>query len=316
MAAVSGLGRGGRWGGVLRQAWDSVRARTSAGRSVTSEEFWSRYNVTAHRDFRDREESLRFFHWRSEQYFDYLEYMPVLGQDGRVILDYGCGPGHDLVGFVEFSKPARVIGLDVSAASLGEARQRLDLHGTRADLVQVSEDAPRLPLADASVDYIHSSGVLHHVPDPGRVLREFRRVLRPDGAARIMVYNYDCLWLHLFAAYMVRFQRPGGRALNVRQAFRRSTDTEACPISEAWTIAEVTTMCQAAGFTAEHLGNAVSVREMTILPERFKAILEPSFEEEHRRFLLELSFDHRGVPFYRGRAAGIDACYLLVPVGP
>ena len=26
--------------------------------------------------------------------------MPVSGRDGDIVLDYGCGPGHDLVGFM------------------------------------------------------------------------------------------------------------------------------------------------------------------------------------------------------------------------
>jgi hypothetical protein len=130
-----------------------------------------------------------------------------------------------------------------------------------------------------------------------------------------MVYNYESVWLHLYAAYMIRFTRPDGRGLTVREAFRRSTDTEECPISEAWTPDEVTAMCAAAGFTCRHLGNAVSVRELAILPTRFDAILNLNLEEEHRRFVLDLTFDARGVPYRGNKAAGIDACYELAPRG-
>ena len=31
--------------------------------------------------------------------------MPVNQADGLVVLDYGCGPGNDLVGFGHFSNP-------------------------------------------------------------------------------------------------------------------------------------------------------------------------------------------------------------------
>jgi ubiquinone/menaquinone biosynthesis C-methylase UbiE len=82
--------------------------------------------VTSHRRFRDREDSLKYFSWRCEQYFDY-QHMPVKVPAGNVVLDYGCGPGHDLVGFVEYSRPSRLVGMDVSAASLSEARERLAL---------------------------------------------------------------------------------------------------------------------------------------------------------------------------------------------
>ena len=67
------------------------------------------------------QESERYLEWRNDQYFKYDELMPVTGKDGRVILDYGCGPGHDLVGFGLRSKPTRLIGMDVSTSSLAEA---------------------------------------------------------------------------------------------------------------------------------------------------------------------------------------------------
>jgi len=280
-------------------------------RPKTSEEFWSAFNVTNHRHFRDRGDSIRYFWWRCEQYFDYLEHMPVKGQDGKVVLDYGCGPGHDLVGFVEYSRPSRLIGMDVSAASLREAGKRLALHGAQPELVRISERTARLPLPDASVDYVHCSGVLHHVPDPVGVLRELRRVLRPDGQGRIMVYNYDSIWLHLYAAYMLRFGQPGEQRQSIRDVFRRSTDSVDCPISEVWRPADISDMCAQASFGCHHLGNAVSIHELVILPKRFDAIGNPDLEDEHRRFLLELTFDPRGLPYSGDKAAGIDGCYLL-----
>ena len=66
--------------------------------------------MTAHERFASETESLTYLRWRNDQYFGYLELMPVHSQDGRVVLDFGCGPGHDLVGFATSSKPARLIG--------------------------------------------------------------------------------------------------------------------------------------------------------------------------------------------------------------
>lgn len=278
-------------------------------KDLTAQEYWSRYNVTGHRMFGSREESLSFFTWRTEQYYDYLTYMPVTDACGLDVLDYGCGPGHDLVGFWEHSRPRRLVGMDVSFPSLDQAKSRLGIHGADVELIHIDEKDAKVPLPDKSFDYIHCSGVLHHVPRPLDVLREFRRLLRPAGRAHIMVYNYDCIWLHLYAAYIVRRTQPEGKGLTVREAFKRSTDTADCPISQAWTPMDVIGMGKKAGFHGTHLGNAVSVREIAILPQRFDAILDPDLEYEHRRFLLDLTFDSRGVPYHESQAAGIDGCY-------
>lgn len=94
------------------------------------EDYWSANNVTEHREFLDEGASLADFHWRNAQYFRYIDLMPVTGADNLHVLDFGCGPGYDLVGFVTQSKPARLVGVDVSKSSLFEASRRLALHGS------------------------------------------------------------------------------------------------------------------------------------------------------------------------------------------
>jgi ubiquinone/menaquinone biosynthesis C-methylase UbiE len=42
-------------------------------------------------------------------------------------------------------------------------------------------DGQTLPVADASVDRIVLYDAFHHIPNQERLLREMRRVLRPDG---------------------------------------------------------------------------------------------------------------------------------------
>src|SRR6185369_6630904 len=47
--------------------------------------------------------------------------------------------------------------------------------------------------ADNTFDIVYSYGVMHHSPDTAQCLREARRVLKPGGEARIMVYHHPSL---------------------------------------------------------------------------------------------------------------------------
>jgi len=280
-------------------------------RSETSASFWTRYNVTLHRSFKTAEESLAHLRWRNDQYIDYINLMPVDGQDGKIVLDYGCGPGNDLVGFGIHSKPSRLIGVDVSPKSLEEAKLRLKLHNISSELVQIHEADHTLPFDDGSVDYIHSSGVIHHINDPVRVLSEFKRILKKDGMMRIMIYNYDSIFLHLHVAFLSRIVKGLYSDLPIREAFSRFTDGEECPIAHVYKPEEFIHLAECAGLTCEFLGAAISVREMTDLDMRWLAVMHPALEDEHRHFLINLRFNDRGLPLFKDMIAGHDGCYRL-----
>ena len=297
----------------------------AAGSAVgdTNAQYWSSHNVTLHAKYPTVEESINDFHWRNAQYYPYLDLMPVSGQDDKIVLDYGCGPGYDLVGFAHYSKPKRLIGADISPVSLAEAKSRVSLHGIEPELHRIVEGDNRIPLPDASVDYVHSSGVIHHTADPQTVLRELRRVVRSDGSARIMVYNYESLWLHLYTAYVKMIEEAAiHRAqqtmdpfagLNVRQAFAKLTDGLDCPISRAYKPDEFCALAVSAGWHCRFEGAAVSMWEMGLLPKRFDAVRNPQLPAEHREFLLALEIDANGFAKYQGHFAGVDGCYRLTP---
>lgn len=303
---------------ILKPASSTQSHTQEAGETLaaTVADYWTRHNVTLHKSFASPEESLEYFHWRCDQYPGYLSLMPVSGLDGLDVLDYGCGPGHDLVGFVTYANARRVVGADVSSSSLAEAEKRLALHGGGAQLVRLDPAASRLPFDDASFDYIHSSGVLHHVPDLQAILAEFRRILKPGGRARVMVYNYDSLWMHLYVAYSLRYKDgviPPD--LPIRKAFTRSTDGPECPIANCYTAEEFAREAAPAGFSARAVGAACSLFEMQQAQQfRYQACMDMRLERDHREFLLQLTFDERGTPLYRGVPAGIDLVIELLPM--
>jgi SAM-dependent methyltransferase len=100
------------------------------------------------------------------------------------VLEIGVGLGTDFVRYVRSG--ARAVGVDLTAASVEAVQLRLEQEGLAAD-VRVA-DAESLPFTDASFDLVWCYGVLHHTPDTPRALIEVRRVLRPAGEARVMLY--------------------------------------------------------------------------------------------------------------------------------
>jgi ubiquinone/menaquinone biosynthesis C-methylase UbiE len=274
-------------------------------------QYWTKHNVTLHKSFSSVKESLDYVAWRNDQDPGYIELMPVAGHDGKRILDYGCGPGNDLVGFCEQSPGCKVTGVDVSFTSLDEAATRLNLHGRCVDLFLVDEDATTLPLDDKSFDLVHCSGVLHHTPDPIVIMRELHRVTADDGKAQFMVYNYDSLWLHLYVAYVKMIEEQRFANLDIREAFARTTDGEDCPIARPYRPSEFAQMCKDAGFDVMSVEAAIGVHELGLLPRRFDAIRNRSLRAESREFLANLTFDEQGVPRHLGLVAGVNLCYHL-----
>ena len=100
-------------------------------------------------------------------------------QPGALLLDAGCGSGQFALALA--ARGARVTGVDLSPEMIRLAREndgRLALPEAVTWEVGAVDD---LPLPDASVDAIHARMVLPFVPDVPAAMREFRRVLRPDG---------------------------------------------------------------------------------------------------------------------------------------
>lgn len=51
-------------------------------------------------------------------------------------------------------------------------------------------DATKMPFAEGSIDFIYSYNVFEHLPDPGAIWRDCRRVLRPGGCVFTHLHNY------------------------------------------------------------------------------------------------------------------------------
>lgn len=110
----------------------------------------------------------------------------LLGDDGKIILDAGCGAGLSAgVLFGDLLKRHDYLGVDISDAMV-VARQRFAEMGLPADFLKC--DLMKLPLPTQSVDMIFSEGVLHHTDDTGAALAYLSGFLKPGGHFLFYVY--------------------------------------------------------------------------------------------------------------------------------
>ncbi len=103
---------------------------------------------------------------------------------GTTVVDLGCGPGH-------YTRALRRAGATVLPVDLDPAE--FELPGGPPG-GQIVSDAARLPLPSARLDGVFCSNMLEHTPDPGAVLTELARVLRPGGWAWVSWTNWFSPW--------------------------------------------------------------------------------------------------------------------------
>jgi ubiquinone/menaquinone biosynthesis C-methylase UbiE len=142
-----------------------------------------------------------FFRDLDEYRFDKLRYLPRVvdfnGYRDRRLLEIGCGIGTDLVRFA--AGGARVVGVDLSSTALSLARKNAEVSGVTVELRPANGED--LPFEDASFDVVYAHGVLQYTADPKQMVKECKRVLRPEGEAIFMVYN-RISWLNALSKIM------------------------------------------------------------------------------------------------------------------
>ncbi len=116
-----------------------------------------------------------------------------------VVLDVGCGhkPYRECFGNVHY------LGMDRSNEDSSP-----DFLG----------DACKIPVQTAAVDIVLSTQVIEHVPEPGEMLQEFHRVLKPGGSLILTGPMYWPLHEEPFDYY--RFTKHGFTHLLKKAGFR------------------------------------------------------------------------------------------------
>jgi SAM-dependent methyltransferase len=100
---------------------------------------------------------------------------------GRHLLDVGTGPGYAAQRAAE--RGAVVRGVDIAEEMVALARRR------NGAIEFLRADAEDLPFPEHTFDGLVGNCVINHLPRPERAIREFARVLTPEGEIAISTWD-------------------------------------------------------------------------------------------------------------------------------
>ncbi|TAL02194.1 MAG: class I SAM-dependent methyltransferase [Rhodospirillaceae bacterium] len=109
------------------------------------------------------------------------------GKDVNILVA-GCGSGQHPIGLALSQPGCRIVGLDLSLASLAYALRKSREYGvTNLELVQ--GDILALESSGLRFDFISCVGVLHHMAEPVKGLRALKAVLADNGRIDLGLYT-------------------------------------------------------------------------------------------------------------------------------
>jgi ubiquinone/menaquinone biosynthesis C-methylase UbiE len=106
-------------------------------------------------------------------------YLAAVLRPGARALDVGCGRRTRLAEHRD--SIAELVGVDLDDEAGRE--------NTALDRFVAADACARLPFEDASFDLVYANFVVEHLDDPPAALRDWRRLLRDDGALVLLTSN-------------------------------------------------------------------------------------------------------------------------------
>lgn len=147
----------------------------SIDNNITAQAFsqqWDSYNNNQYED-------TMVFGLSSDDYINHFCYafsIDDISQLDGTIVEIGIGSGHLLKALAEKAPKATIIGIDISENVFYLSKQLEkyeNIHLIQADLLE-------LPIKKESIDYVYSSGVLHHTEDTFNSVSSIWKIVKRD----------------------------------------------------------------------------------------------------------------------------------------
>jgi len=114
---------------------------------------------------------------------------------GSRVLEAGCGVGAQTVTLAKNSPNALITSIDISEASVSEARRKAAAEGVTNVQFQQA-DIFNLPYGPDTFDHIFICFVLEHLSRPADALRTLKNHLRQDGTITVIEGDHGSAYFH------------------------------------------------------------------------------------------------------------------------
>jgi ubiquinone/menaquinone biosynthesis C-methylase UbiE len=159
------------------------------------------------------------------------EFADFESSKGKKVLEIGVGLGADHQNFIESG--AITYGIDLTSRAIKNTEIRLKTSHLQSNLS--IGDAEKLKFDDNFFDLVYSWGVIHHSPNTPQAINEIRRVLKPGGHGKIMIYHkWSLVGFMLWIRYGLFRLNPFIGLDNIYSKYLESPGTKAYSKKEAY----------------------------------------------------------------------------------
>lgn len=146
-------------------------------------------------------------------------------EHSQLILDVGCSDGVFTNKILGYTKAKKVYAIDVVKSSVDWARKHWKKN---KKLVFKQGDAHNLKFKDNYFDSVYCLEALEHVADPKKAIREFKRVMKPNGFGLFLVPSDNNLFKIIWWFWLNFYPRGWVWRDTHIQTYRANFLTEIC----------------------------------------------------------------------------------------